>query len=307
MPRSALHGLLHARNPLRLALAALLLPMAATAAPPTDSPSCQASHRLVVTEARIAHEPGDVTGLAPAIADRLAGRLEAAGQQVVDVVPPTRSQGLSPAMDAFSRHAAPYFIRLEADDMGTQGRPSAFLLMPDSYRPRAGQLSATLDDGAQGARLGTWQQDLEPSDGAPYSPQADAHTAAFWESEWGASMDVGIDVLAAKILDTIRCRPLVGRILSTQPQGDATDLRIDLGREDGLRAGDQLTVIDPGVPADWLGVNLLTRPALETTAGPVREPRSLGSAAVTFLGERDSTLRYRGGHAVESGDLVQVR
>ena len=307
MPRSAQHGLPEARGRLRLALVAMLLPLAASAAPPPDRHSCQASHRLVVTEARIAHEPGDVTGLATAIADRLTGRLEAAGQQIVDVVPPTRSQGLSPAMDAFSRHAAPYFIRLEADDMGTQGRPSAFLLMPDSYRPRAGQLTATLDDGAQGARIGTWQQDLEPSDGEPYSTQADAHAAAFWQSEWGASVDVGIDVLAAKILDTIRCRPLVGRILSTQQQGGATELRIDLGREDGLHAGDRLTIIDPGVPADWLGVNLLTRPALETTAGPVREPRSLGSGEVTYLGERDSTLRYRGGHAVESGDLVQVR
>ena len=295
------------RRPSWLAVAALLLPFTATAAPPTDGASCQASHRLIITEARIVHEPGDVTGLASAIATRLANRLEAAGQQVVDIVPATRSEGLSPAMDAFARHAAPYFLRLEASDMGTQGRPSAILLMPDRYRPRAGQLAATLDDGAQGARLDAWQFDLEPVGGAPYSPEADAHASAFWQSDWGAAVDAGIDRLAAEVLDSIRCRPLVGRVLSTQARGSMTDLRVDLGRGDGLRANDRFTVVDPGVPTDWLGVNLLTRPALETTAGPVREPRALGDARVTYLGERDSTLRYSGRHAVESGDLVQVK
>ena len=295
------------RRPTWLAFAALLLPLAATAAPPTGSESCQASHRLVITEARIVHEPGDVTGLAPAIAERLASRLEAAGQQVVDIVPPTRSEGLSPAMDAFARHAAPYFLRLAASDMGTQGRPSAFVLMPDHYQPRAGQLTATLDDGAQGARLGVWRLDLESADGKPYSPEADAHATAFWQSDWGASVDAGVDHLATQVLNTMRCRPLVGRVLSTQARGSLTDLRVDLGRRDGLRGGDRLTVVDPGVPADWLGVNLLTRPVLDTTAGPVREPRALGEARVTYLGERDSTLRYSGRHAVESGDLVQVQ
>ena len=295
------------RLPSWLACAALLLPIAASGAPQTDSDACQASHRLVVTETRIAHEPGDVTGLAPGIAERVARRLEAAGQQVVDIIAPTRSAGLSPSMDVFARHAAPYFLRLEASDMGTQGQPSAFLLMPDRYRPRAGQLTATLDDGAQGTRLESWRLDLEPADGKPYSPPVDARTDAFWQSDWGASIDASVDRLARGVLETIRCRPLVGRVLSTQARGSMTDLRVDLGRQDGLGAADRLTVIEPGMPADWLGVNLLTRPALETTAGPIREPRALGDARVTYLGERDSTLRYTGPHSVESGDLVQVK
>ncbi|KTG17578.1 hypothetical protein AUR63_07960 [Guyparkeria sp. XI15] len=286
---------------------ATLLPIAASAEPQTGPGACQANHRLVITEARIGHEPGDVTGLPTAIADRLARRLETTGLQVVDIVPPTRSEGLSPAMDAFSRHAAPYFLRLAASDVGTQGRPSAFVLLPDQYQPRAGQLSATLDDGAQGARLGDWQFDLEPADGKPYSPEADAQAGAFWQSDWGEALDAGVERLAVEVLATLHCRPLVGRVLSTQARGSMIDLHVDLGREDGLRAGDRLTVIDPGMPADWLGVNLLTRPTLETTAGPVREPRSQGDARVTYLGQRDSTLRYTGRHAVESGDLVQVK
>lgn len=290
-----------------LALAALLLPIAASAEPETGPGACQANHRLVITEARIVHEPGDVTGLAAALAERLATRLEATGLQVVNIVRPTRSEGLSPAMDAFARHAAPYFLRLAASDMGTQGRPSQFVLLPDQYQPRSGRLSATLDDGAQGARLGDWQIDLDPADGKPFTPEADAHANAFWQSDWGRSVEAGVERLAVEILATLHCRPLVGRVLSTQARGSMIDLHVDLGREDGLRAGDRLTVIDPGVPADWLGVNLLTRPALETTAGPVREPRSLGEARVTYLGQRDSTLRYTGRHAVESGDLVQVK
>lgn len=290
-----------------LALAALLLPIAASAEPETGPGACQANHRLVITEARIVHEPGDVTGLAGAIAERLARRLERTGLQVVDIVPPTRSKGMSPAMDAFARHSAPYFLRLAASDVGTQGRPSQFVLLPDQYQARSGQLSATLDDGAQGARLGNWQLDLEPADGKPYTPDADAHASAFWQSDWGSAVDAGVERLAVEILATLHCRPLVGRVLSTQARGSMIDLHVDLGREDGLRAGDRLTVIDPGMPADWLGVNLLTRPTLETTAGPVREPRSLGDARVTYLGQRDSTLRYTGRHAVESGDLVQVK
>ena len=300
-------GLLVTHRLTGLALVALLLPLAVSADPETGSGDCQANHRLVITQARIPHEPDDVTGLSTAIANRLEDRLESTGIQVVDIIPPTRSEGLSPAMDVFARHAAPYFVRIKASDLATQGRPSQFVLLPDRYESRSGQLSATLDDGAQGARLGSWQFDLEPADGDPFSPSADAHAGTFWESDWGQSLDAGIDRLATDILTTLHCRPLVGRVLSTQTRGSMIDLRVDLGREDGLRAGDRLAVIDPGVPADWLGVNLLTRPALETTAGPVREPRSLGDARVTYLGDRDSTLRYTGRHAVESGDLVQVK
>jgi hypothetical protein len=291
----------------RLALATLLLPFVALAEAETGPGACQANHRLVITEARILHEPGDVTGLAAALADRLARRLETTGLQVVDIVPPTRSDGLSPAMDAFARHTAPYFVRLGASDLTTQGRPSQFVLMPDRYEPRSGQLSARLDDGARGARLGSWQLDLEPADGKPFRPEADAQASAFWQSDWGDSLDTAVERIAVEILATLGCRPLVGRVLSTQARGNMIDLHVDLGREDGLRAGDRLTVIEPGMPADWLGVNLLTRPTLETTAGPVREPRSLGDARVTYLGQRDSTLRYTGPHAVESGDLVQVK
>lgn len=290
-----------------LALLAPLLPLATTSATAADSETCHANHRLVITEARIVHEPGDVTGLASALAVRLERQLEAAGQQVVRILPPTRSDGLSPAMDAFARHAAPYFLRLGASDVTTEGRPSGFLLIPDHYQPRAGLLHATLDDGAQGARLGTWRLDLEATDGKPFSPSLNAHSERFWDTEWGHSLDEGIERLATRVLETIRCRPLVGRVLSTQPRGGITDLRIDLGRDDGLRGGDRLMVVEPGVPADWLGVNLLTRPSIESTAGPIREPQSLGTARVTYLGERDSTIRYTGHHAVESGDLVLVQ
>ncbi|TKA88654.1 hypothetical protein FAZ79_09310 [Guyparkeria sp. SB14A] len=287
-----------------IAAAAIMASAPAQAQQPNEA--CPASHRIVISEAHVGHEPGDVIGLPGAIAERLAARLEQDGQQVVDVVRPTRSGGLEPAMDAFSRHGAPYFLRLVARDLGTEGRPSGIVLLPDRFAPRAGELSATLDDGARGARLDSWQIDLSAADGKPFSPEVAADSARFWESDWGQSMDAAIDTLAGNVLDTVGCRPLVGRVLSTEGRGGSTDLRIDLGRRDGLSAGDRLQVIDPGMPADWLGVNLLTRPDLETTAGPIREPRALGEARVSYLGERDSTLRYQGGHSVESGDLVQV-
>lgn len=284
----------------------LLLSFAATAAAASD-PACKASHRLVITAAYIGDDPVDVAGLSRAIATRLADRLERDGQRVIEIVRPTRSTGLEPAMDAFSRHAAPYFLRLAASDLAAEGRPSGFVLLPNRYAPRAGELRATLDDGARGARLAEWQIDLSAADGKPFSPKIAAASARFWQSDWGRSMDAAIDTLAGKVLDTIGCRPLVGRVLSTELRDDRWDLRVDLGRRDGLSAGDRLQVIDPGMPTDWLGVNLLTRPDLETTAGPVREPRALGEARVSYLGDHDSTLRYRGGHRVESGDLVQVR
>ncbi|WP_410473938.1 hypothetical protein [Guyparkeria sp. TX1] len=286
---------------------ALLLPIATNAAPETGSDRCQANHRLVMTEARLTHEPGDVTGLPAALAERLASRLEAAGQQVVDITPPTRSEGLEPAMDAFSRHGAPYFLRLVASDLGTEGRPSGIVLLPDRYAPRGGQLAATLDDGAQGARLDAWRIDLSTANGKPFSPEIAADSTRFWESDWGQSLDAAIETVAQNVLDTLECRPLVGRVLSTESRGGGTDLRIDLGRADGLAASDRLIVIEPGVPTDSLGVNLLTRPVMEITAGPVREPINLGEARVTFLGENDATVRYQGTGSVERGDLVQVQ
>ncbi len=291
-------------------LAVVLLPSLlafAGSAPAQDrGDQCQASHRVVIAAAEIGHEPGDVTGLSGAIAERVAKRIEDAGQQVVKIVRPTRSGGLEPSIDAFSRHAAPYFLRLAARDLGTDGRRSGLLLVPDRYSPRAGELSASLDDGARGARLDSWRIDLAEADGKPFSPEVTADSTRFWESDWGRSLDAAVETLADDVIDTVRCRPLVGRVLSTEHRGGGTDLRIDLGRDDGLAADDRLLVIEPGMPADWLGVNLLTRPDLETTVGPVREPRSLGDARVSYLGERDSTLRYGGDHGVESGDLVQV-
>ena len=210
-------------------------------------------------------------------------------------------------MDAFSRHGAPYFLRLVANDLGTEGRPSGILLLPDRYAPRGGQLTASLDDGAQGARLDTWRIDLSTADGKPFSPEISAESMRFWESDWGESLDAAVETVAENVLDTLECRPLVGRVLSTESRGGGTDLRIDLGRADGLAADDRLIVVEPGVPTDSLGVNLLTRPVMEITAGPVREPMNLGEARVTFLGDNDATVRYQGDRAVERGDLVQVR
>ncbi|HER35416.1 MAG: hypothetical protein JXJ30_09150 [Halothiobacillaceae bacterium] len=291
----------------RLAIAALWLPVMAWAGPGhTQSDTCEAKHRLVITEARIVREPGDVAGLSGALTGRLVGRLEAGGFNVEAVVAPTRAEGLTPAMDAFARHAAPYFLRLEAVDLVTEGRPSAFVLLPARYAPRAGELVATLDEGARGIRLGNWRINLEATSGRPFDPPVDARGRAFWQSDWGRSLDAGIERLATAINATLDCRPLTGRVVSTQARGGATDLRVDLGREDGLGAGDRILVVDPGTPIDWLGVNLLTRPALETTAGPVRDPRSLGEARLTYLGERESTLRYLGTQPVEAGDLIEV-
>lgn len=294
---------------LRWLLSAVLLPGCLTANPmamASDEP-CTASHRIVVSHALIAQEPPDVIGLSQGIAERLSDRLEAAGEQVVKQIAPTRSGGLEPAMDAFSRHAAPWFVRLSADDLGTEGTPSGFVLLPDRYAPRAGRLSATLDNGARATRLDDWQLRIAPASGTPYSPPADVAAERFWESGWGKSLDQGIDQLADAILGEIGCQPLIGRVISSEQHDGQTDLRIDLGRSDGLASDDELLVIRPGTPVESLGVNLLTRPDLETSVGPVREPRSLGQARVVYLGEHDSTLRYSGDHAVSRGDLVQVR
>ncbi|RRQ23356.1 hypothetical protein D5687_07965 [Guyparkeria sp. SCN-R1] len=286
-----------------------LLPslFAMAAALPAQAEECTASHRIVISEAQIGHEPGDILGLPAAIADRLERRLAEGGHQVVKVISPTRSRGLEPTMDAFSRHGAPYFLRLVASDLGTEGRPSGIVLLPDRYAPRGGQLAATLDDGAQGARLDAWRIDLSTANGKPFSPEIAADSTRFWESDWGQSLDAAIETVAQNVLDTLECRPLVGRVLSTESRGGGTDLRIDLGRADGLAASDRLIVIEPGVPTDSLGVNLLTRPVMEITAGPVREPINLGEARVTFLGENDATVRYQGTGSVERGDLVQVQ
>ncbi|MFO7808489.1 hypothetical protein [Guyparkeria sp.] len=293
--------------PRRLVVALLPSLFAMATALPAQAEECTASHRIVISEARIGHEPGDILGLPAAIADRLEQRLEKGGHQVVKVISPTRSAGLEPTMDAFSRHGAPYFLRLVASGLGTEGRPSGFVLLPDRYTPRGGQLAAMLDDGAQGARLDTWRVDLSPTDGKPFSPEIAADSPRFWESEWGESLDAAIGTVAENVLDTLECRPLVGRVHSTEGSGGGTDLRIDLGRADGLAAGDRLIVIEPGVPTDSLGVNLLTRPVMEITAGPIREPMNLGEARVTFLGEHDATVRYQGARSVERGDLVQVQ
>ncbi len=293
----------------RRLLSAILLPACLTGAPVAmaSDESCTANHRIVVSHALIAQDPADVIGLSQGIAERLSRRLEAAGHRVVKQIRPTRSVGLEPAMDAFSRHAAPWFVRLSADDLGTEGTPSAIVLLPDRYAPRAGRLSATLDNGARATRLNDWQLRIAPASGTPYSPPARVAAERFWETEWGASLDQGIDRLADAILGEIGCQPLIGRVISSEQRDGQTDLRIDLGRRDGLASDDALLVIRPGRPVESLGVNLLTRPDLETSVGPVREPRSLGQARVVYLGENDSTLRYSGDHAVDQGDLVQVR
>ncbi len=307
MPRSISSSAKHPTAASLLAGAPLLSLLAIMAATPVQAEECTASHRIVISEAQIDHAPGDVIGLPAAIAGRLEQRLETGGHQVVQVIPPTRSGGLEPTMDVFARHAAPYFLRLVARDLGTEGRPSGIVFLPDRYAPRGGRLTVTLDDGAQGTRLATWRVDLSPTDGKPFSPEVTADSTRFWESNWGESLDAAITTVAQNALDTLHCRPLVGRVLSADSRGGSTDLRIDLGRSDGLAANDRLIILEPGVPTDSLGVNLLTRPVMEITAGPVREPMGLGEARVTFLGENDATVRYQGNRAVESGDLVQVR
>ncbi len=105
--------------------------------------------------------------------------------------------------------------------------------------PRSFTMTVYLYNGVNGERL--WQKNYK--DSAPWTftkrLSVDVEGDAFWQSEYGIMLDNTIDNVIKDIDDNIMCEPSRGKILQVQ----GNQVKIDLGRDHGLKIGDSLSLL----------------------------------------------------------------
>ncbi|HHQ69718.1 MAG TPA: hypothetical protein ENM98_05365 [Halothiobacillaceae bacterium] len=279
----------------------LLLPHTASAG------VCNYPHRVVIADMQIAHPPNDLLHLGRAFSDRLAAELTEHGFQVTARVPATRDSSLEPAIGAWLRQSATYFINLRGEDFQLKGKRSHLEILPITFEKRGGQISYTLDQGSSASRLREGSHTISPAKYTPRHNPVDATEQGFWETEYGEHIRLVARDIADEIAAEITCRPLVGRVTKVNHRYGAQELYIDLGMADGLTNHAMFDVIRTGAPLASLGSHALTRREQPATHRPQYAPESLGAARVIYLHEQYAILRYSENYSISTGMQVLLR
>lgn len=247
---------------------------------------------VMLTRVALPAPPPDVLHLGAALAERVADHLRATGSFRILLTDPTTSHTLEPAVDAFARRGAPYFIRLSGRDFGVSGQSSAFALMGPSIHPRGGSLTLSIGAGMTAEPVLNAVLSAAPSSGELFTPPIDARGAAFWQSPYGQALDSLAEQAADKIADSLRCTPLIGSVVAVN--GDS--LTINRGSEDGLRFSDTARILARSDPLNGLGQAML----------PERFTfHRVADASIRQLQRHTAQLHAQGG-TVQVGDVVWV-
>ncbi len=264
-------------------------------AEPDPAPLCADARfikTVMLTRVALPAPPPDVLHLGAALADRVAEHLRATGSFRVLLTDPTTSHSLEPAVDAFARRGAPYYIRLSGRDFGVSGQTSAFALMGPSIHPRGGSLTLNIGAGMTAEPVLNAKLSAAPSAGELFNPPIDARGAAFWQSPYGQALDSLAEQTASKIADTLRCTPLIGSVVAV----DGDTLTINRGSEDGLRFSDTARILARSDPLNGLGQAML----------PERFTfHRVANASIRQL-QRNTAQLHASGGTVQVGDVLWV-
>jgi hypothetical protein len=269
---------------------------AAVAAPTATELSCANARfikSITLTRALIPAPPQDVLNLGAMLGDDIASTLEKTGHFTVVLTAPTRSLGLEPAIDAFSREQTPYFIRLSGHNFGVTGEMSAWDFLGPNINPRAGALDIALFNGQTPRAMANTVVNAAPIQAALFAPPIDARGAQFAASSYGHEMQLLAGQAAQWIDNQLKCEPLWGQVIAR----NGSDITINRGASDGLRMSDRIQVLQRSDPLMPLGQTHLPNRYLM---------QSIGQADIASLGAHTAIIRLSSANAVQLGDVIQA-
>lgn len=268
-------------------------PVDATTAPELSCANARFVKSITLARALIPAPPQDVLNLGAMLGDDIASALEQTGRFTVVLTAPTRSLGLEPAIDAFSREQTPYFVRLSGHNFGVTGQSSAWDFLGPRINPRGGALDIALFNGQTPRAIANTVLNAAPIQAALFTPPLDARGAQFAASPYGHEMHLLALKAAQWIDDELKCAPLWGQVIART----GTELTINRGAKDGLRMSDRIQVLQRSDPLMPLGQTHLPNRYLM---------QRIGQANIAYLGERTAIIRLSGASAVQVGDVIQA-
>lgn len=268
-------------------------PVDASIAPELSCANARFVKSITLARALIPAPPQDVLNLGAMLGDDIAATLEQTGRFTVVLTAPTRSPGLEPAIDAFSREQTPYFVRLSGHNFGVTGQSSAWDFLGPRINPRAGTLDIALFNGQTPRAVANTVVNAAPIQAALFAPPIDALGAQFATSPYGHEMHQLAFQAAQWIDNQLKCAPLWGQVIART----GTELTINRGASDGLRISDRIHVLQRSDPLMPLGQTHLPNRYLM---------QQIGEADIAYLGEHTAIIRLSGARVAQVGDVIQA-
>lgn len=257
-----------------------------------NCPETRFKKTVMLAQVWLPSPPQDVVNLGAAISQAIATDLQHTGHFHVETTQATQATGPAPAVDAFTSHGTPYFIRIRGYNFGLSGQSSRWSFLGPRPNPRGGTLSIRIVNAltTQTMAQTTVRAPMVTAD--QFDPVIDALGADFSDSRYGRAMNQLAGEAAHWINRTLQCKPLIGQVINV----DGSTITINRGIDDGLRSSDRLFILQRTDRVYQPGQDALTAHFLL---------QSLGRADVARLGEHTTRLHYGGRHAVQVGDIVQ--
>lgn len=133
-----------------------------------------------------------------------------------------------------------YVLFSEINDVSFQAESTnAWKVWQQSTYPRNFDLTLYLYNGFSGELI--WHNNYHNSAVWDFNKRksVDVNTTAFWQSAYGSMIDTLLDKIVNEIDDNVMCEPSEGKIIQVQ----GTEITINLGRNHGVKIGDEFTLL----------------------------------------------------------------
>ena len=145
---------------------------------------------------------------------------------------------------------AQYVLAVSIDDISVQrNRSSAFSFWKGDHAVRNFTYSLTLINGASGESLLSKQYRLSEAWEFDSTATVDVHSDVFWRSRFGKAVLESMQQTVIDLDEFATCEPTMGRILAVANN----QLQINLGKNQNVQAGDQLTLFSVQHVQDTFG------------------------------------------------------
>lgn len=192
---------------------------------------------------------GRLAGLGPALSRRLARQLDTLSrtafshlhaQDYLDTeinLTDRRSYRLPTWL--LNNTDSQYLLLPVIEDISLQPSANSWLSWFSAGNQRIFRLHLSLYHGISGEML--WQEHYQLTADWPFSPtqHISPDSDRFWLSDYGRSIDKLLGNAAKDIDTALLCRPVLGQIIAMAEQ----QIVVNLGRKNGLKTGDTLTLI----------------------------------------------------------------
>ena len=148
--------------------------------------------------------------------------------------------GLEENVRALSQQSNTQFVLIGSisDVSVERQRPSSFALWKKEKATRYFSLDIKVFDGINSGLL--MQKNYVTEAEWPFDrfTDVDEFSTSFWRTEYGSAIKKQMHELTADINETIACQPMTGRVLNVA----GSHISVSLGRDNGIRPGDELFV-----------------------------------------------------------------